>query len=422
MDPCPSALTPAVLLLFGASALAQAKTPDAATAELLARVDAARGRSTKALDTLAVEGVFELRFDEAGSEPVVSGTFRESWDGRTSFRHTSSMPDVVDQERGFADGVVWEIEPNAGAKVHDGAEEVVLERYFALLRGAPAGELYRNVESRGTRELAGRPHVVLTMTPPEGAADMWWIEPESARVARIDLELPTSRDCVFVFGFPEWSEAQVRFGDWKRFDGADFPCRRTVRMGSMEVSMTCTKVERGVALDPARQRLPEVVVKAAARTSDASSPYELVDRAAQPTAAIRFQCKASELMATLATVFPEVIGCVKESGAKLAGGVPYTRILGRDGDQLDVEAGIPIAKAIPGKGRVKSSELPAGRALMTWHFGPYEELRAAHDELRRQAAARKLQPRGGSWETYWTDPGMVPDPAKWRTQLFLPVE
>lgn len=417
--PSSTACSSGALLLLGATAFPQG-TPDAATAELLARVEAARGRSTKALDTLAVEGTLEVRFDEAGSEPIATGNFREAWAGRATHRHTSTMTDVADLERGFADGVVWEIEPLAGAKVHDGAKATALQRYAALLRGAPASELYRAVANDGTRELDGAPHVVLKMTPPEGEADTWWIEPTSARVARIDLELPTGQDCILVFGFPEWSETRLRFGDWKRFDGADFPCKRVVRMGSMEIAMTVTKVERGATLEPKRLELPDSVVKAAARVASAS-PYELIERALQPTATIRFQCKAAELSTQLATVYPEVMGCVTESGAKMAG-LPFTLYHRVDGDQMDVEAGFAVVGPIEDKGRVKASELPAGRTLMTWHVGPLDQLKGAHQKLRDHAAEHELTPRGGLWETYWTDPGMVPDPAKWRTQLFLPVE
>jgi effector-binding domain-containing protein len=417
--PFATAHASAALLLLGASALSQG-TPDAATAELLARVEAARGRSTKALDTVAVEGTFEIRFDEAGEAPIVTGNFREAWAGRTTFRHTSTMADVADIERGFAGGVVWEIEPHAGAQVHDGAKAVALVRYAALLRGAPASELYRAIANDGTRELDGVPHVVLKLTPPEGDADTWWIEPTSARVARIDLKLPTPRDCILVFGFPEWSETRLSFGDWKRFDGADFPCKRVVRMRSMEIAMTCTKVERGATLEPQRLELPASVVKAAARVASAS-PYELIERAPQPTATIRFQCKADELSTQLATVFPEVVGSVTASGAKMAG-VPFTLFHRFDGDQVDVEAGIPVVGKFEDKGRVKASALPAGRTLMTWQSGPYDQLKGAHQKLREHALEQKLTPRAGLWESYWTDPGMVPDPAKWRSQLFLPVE
>ena len=73
-------------------------------------------------------------------------------------------------------------------------------------------------------------------------------------------------------------------------------------------------------------------------------------------------------------------------------------------------------------GRVENSELPAGKAITCWHVGPYDQLSQAHEGLRAHLTAKKLTPRGGCWEIYWTDPGMVPDPKKWRTQLFAPIE
>ena len=31
-----------------------------------------------------------------------------------------------------------------------------------------------------------------------------------------------------------------------------------------------------------------------------------------------------------------------------------------------------------------------------------------------------LEPSGGPWESYLTDPGSTPDPADWRTEVCLP--
>ena len=63
----------------------------------------------------------------------------------------------------------------------------------------------------------------------------------------------------------------------------------------------------------------------------------------------------------------------------------------------------------------------AGKAVMAWHFGEYEKLAGAHEALQGYLAAHEMKARGGPWEVYWTDPGMVPDPAKWRTQIFAPI-
>lgn len=38
------------------------------------------------------------------------------------------------------------------------------------------------------------------------------------------------------------------------------------------------------------------------------------------------------------------------------------------------------------------------------------------------AVEQGRQPAGGPWEVYFTDLNEVPDPAQWRTQIFLPLE
>ena len=43
-------------------------------------------------------------------------------------------------------------------------------------------------------------------------------------------------------------------------------------------------------------------------------------------------------------------------------------------------------------------------------------------DFRSHLTEQKLKARGGVFEVFWTDPGMVPDPAKWRTQIFAPIE
>jgi effector-binding domain-containing protein len=178
---------------------------------------------------------------------------------------------------------------------------------------------------------------------------------------------------------------------------------------------------RGRPLPRAGWRRQLLKSKPAAMPADADAPYQIVEREAQPVASIRVKCKPDEISATLAVVLPEVIAHLNASGAKMAG-VPFSRYHGLGGAEIDLEAGIPVAKPITEKGRVKNSELPAGKAVMAWHIGPYEKLTAAHQALQGYVDANHLKSRGGPWETYWTDPGMVPDPSKWRTQLFMPVE
>ena len=81
-----------------------------------------------------------------------------------------------------------------------------------------------------------------------------------------------------------------------------------------------------------------------------------------------------------------------------------------------------MRKKVEGKDRVKSTELPAGKAAVTWHVGSYDTVVKSQARLAHWLKAQSLQPDGGHWEVYWTDPGIEPDPAKWRTRIFWPVK
>jgi effector-binding domain-containing protein len=182
-----------------------------------------------------------------------------------------------------------------------------------------------------------------------------------------------------------------------------------------------------VQIEPASFAPPPAVLKAknkpAAKQVDAEGKpvYQVIEREAQAVASIRVQCKPSAISATLAELLPEVMAHINATGAKMAG-APFSRYHAFGPDELDLEAGIPVSKPITEKGRVKNSELPAGSTVTVWHIGPYEKLSGAHAGLQAYLAANKLKASGGPWEVYWTDPGMVPDSAKWRTQLFVLVE
>ena len=123
---------------------------------------------------------------------------------------------------------------------------------------------------------------------------------------------------------------------------------------------------------------------------------------------------------TLAVLLPEVTHHALSVGASMIG-PPLVRYH-QWGETLDIETAIPVAKPVEPKGRVKSERLAAGKALVAWHFGPYEKLGETHKRMTTFLEANGLERRGAPWEEYWTDPGMEPDPAKWRTKVVWPVK
>jgi effector-binding domain-containing protein len=330
-------------------------------------------------------------------------------------------------ERGATEDFVWEVEPMTGAKVYSEAPEANARRYFAIVRGARPGELYREIASAGTKTLDGREHAVLKMTPKSGKPDTWFVDPATGVVGRIDIGLPTPEGAELVWAMGDDIDAQITFGDWKRVGGVLYPHRRSMKMGHATFVSTCTKIEPNAKIEPDRFKPPEAVTKAKAAAAtrkpagESRPAYEIVDRDAQNVASIRVKCKSEDISATLSVIFPEIMSHLNSEGVRITG-VPFTRYHAIDGEQIDLEAGMPVAKPIEEKGRIKNSELPGGRTVLAWHVGPYEKLKEAHEALKGYVAANKLAARGGPWELYWTDPGVVPDPAKWRTQLFLPIE
>ena len=65
--------------------------------------------------------------------------------------------------------------------------------------------------------------------------------------------------------------------------------------------------------------------------------------------------------------------------------------------------------------------LPACEAAVAIHTGPYDGLADAHAAMEQFLDEHQLAKAGAPREVYLTDPGEVPDPAQWKTQVIWPV-
>jgi len=424
-------LDPSTLLAAGAVVLltalcrAQSDAPkqplDPAVTTLLDKMATTRGVSApKPTTSITIEGDYAVTFGER-KETVAKGPFRDLFVGTTLARETSETDGAGAMEKGLSGDLAWELDPMMGAKVHSGGNAAAMRRYFALLRGDDPRTLYVGITAEPAT-LGGRAVTRLQMTPAEGPPATWYVDADGT-LLQVETALPA----------PEATDPKdamrttITFADWKKVDGGRFPMQRKLQMGPATVTFTCRAVTVGTPIEAARFQPPAAVAKAKPHAAgpefeaDGTPVYQLIDRDAQPVASIRMKIKPSEITTTLSTLLPEVHNHLTAVGAKMAG-PPFSRYHAWSDTEIDIEAGIPVQAPIEAKGRVVNSTLPAGKTLTVWHIGPYDQLAKAHEGLRAQREERKLKARGGPWEVYFTDPGMVPDPSKWRTQLFQPVE
>ena len=153
----------------------------------------------------------------------------------------------------------------------------------------------------------------------------------------------------------------------------------------------------------------------------------VVQRPDQPYVAIR----ALVTMETLGVVVPplnkEVFGWLAARGAA-ATGAPFWKYNVIDMErQLEVEAGAPIAVAVPGDDRVLAGVIPGGRYATVRYTGHPMGLYDATAALLEWAAGQGLawdvtetedgERWGARLEIYETDPAQEPDMDKWVTEL-----
>ena len=140
---------------------------------------------------------------------------------------------------------------------------------------------------------------------------------------------------------------------------------------------------------------------------------------AQPVLSVRGRTSASTLSTTIGEYLREVGRYLNGAGGKAAGPV-FARYHKRAGDDIELEAGVPVDRALPRDQRVHPGELPAGLAATTLHIGPYDQLPAASEALATWVAQSGREPAGPPWEFYLNDPGKT-DPKEWRTEVLQPL-
>ncbi len=86
------------------------------------------------------------------------------------------------------------------------------------------------------------------------------------------------------------------------------------------------------------------------------------------------------------------------------------------------EAGVPLAEKIEGEGEIEYKEYPAMKVVSMLYIGPYENMMPAYEKIQKYIEENNLKSNNTPWELYLTDPTSEPDPNKYQTLIYFPVE
>ena len=149
-----------------------------------------------------------------------------------------------------------------------------------------------------------------------------------------------------------------------------------------------------------------------------SYPVRVEHVISSPIAVVRRRVAPGEL----SKVVPEACGLVWET-VKAAqvkdAGRHVTVYRDAGGGLVDIEVGVEVGNAFPGRDEVVGSVTPAGDAATMTHFGPYRKLGEAHHAIQQWCVDQGRALAGINWELYghWMDEWNN-DPSKIRTDIF----
>ncbi len=150
------------------------------------------------------------------------------------------------------------------------------------------------------------------------------------------------------------------------------------------------------------------------------------ERAEQLTMGIRIQVPMLGMSKEVTRLFKEITAWAKQEGITPAG-PPFLRYHVIDmAGTMDIEAGIPVAAAVQGNGRVRAGLLPAGRYASLIYTGSGVDGNKALVEWAKAngiAWDRWEDEKGDAFrsrfETYLTDPRLEPRKTKWLVEVAI---
>jgi effector-binding domain-containing protein len=146
---------------------------------------------------------------------------------------------------------------------------------------------------------------------------------------------------------------------------------------------------------------------------------EIQEQPTRPTLSIRFRSPVGELPKHFERIYTIIGKYIEEQDGEHAGAA-FSIYYNMDMEDLDVEAGFPVSKALPTEGEIQAGEIPGGTFAVCHYTGPYAEVGPAYEALTKFAQGEGYAPAGPAYEWYFDGPD-VPE-KDLRTDVAFPVK
>lgn len=148
------------------------------------------------------------------------------------------------------------------------------------------------------------------------------------------------------------------------------------------------------------------------------SSIEIVNTKETPAIAIREKVNVSEIPAVMGRMYGELFPHLGKDVQ--CAGPPFALYHSWEGEVMDMEVGFPIAGKGIEAGNVRTIKLPAVRAAMAVHIGPYDRLTDTYNIMMEWMKVNGHTPASFMWEEYLNSPQEVA-PDKLMTRLYWPI-
>ena len=134
---------------------------------------------------------------------------------------------------------------------------------------------------------------------------------------------------------------------------------------------------------------------------------KLLELPDQHVLSMRTTTAMEDLPKFLGKAYNDVMQYMTELGQGPSG-MPFAAYYNLDMKALEIEAGFPVATALPAKGEILSNVIPAAKFATTIHRGSYDTMVPAYEALNDWIKANNYEATGVAYEYYLNDPSSDP--------------